>query len=194
MEYYKNYDLNDIVYFCEYDLIWKTEIWKDVVNYYGIYKISNLSRVKSLKRTVFRKGHCAIIKERILKQGLGENYLVVTLSKDSVAITRTVHQLVAETFLNHVPCGLEWVIDHIDNNKVNNQVYNLRIITQRENKSDKNEKYTSQYTGVSWVKRNSKWKADIRLNGKRISLGLFDNEYDAHIYYENDIISIKKGK
>ena len=45
-----------------------------------------------------------------------------------------VHVLVARTFLGFVPCGHELTVDHIDENKKNNKVSNLQILTDQENK------------------------------------------------------------
>ena len=110
------------------------EIWRDVINYKGIYQVSNLGRVKSLKR----KG---CLNDRILKpKPTSRGYLKVTLCINNEIKYKTVHQLVAEAFLNHTPCGMALVVDHIDNDKLNNCVNNLQVITQREN-SYKNNRY-----------------------------------------------------
>ena len=44
-----------------------------------------------------------------------------------------VHQLVAMAFLQHVPDGMNLVIDHINGDKQDNRVENLRIVTQKKN-------------------------------------------------------------
>lgn len=49
MEINKNYDLKEIVYFCEYDKVYKTEIFKDVPGYEELYQVSDLGRVRSFK-------------------------------------------------------------------------------------------------------------------------------------------------
>lgn len=153
----------------------KTEIWKDVIGYKGLYQVSNLGRVKSFRRN----------KEIILKPSIGDRgYYVVTLYNK-----RKIHQLVAESFLNHTPKGMSLVVDHINNNKLDNRVENLQIITQRENLI-KDKSCSSKYAGVSWFKLRNKWRASISKNGKKIHLGLFTNEYDAALSYQQALKQI----
>ena len=91
------------------------------------------------------------------------------------------------TFLNHNPDGHNIVVDHINSNKLDNRLENLRLISNRENlilgKSLKNK--TSKYTGVSFFKRDKKWRASIMINGKINNLGFFKDEYQAHLAYQN---------
>ena len=49
------------------------EVWKSIKDYYGIYEISNLGRVKSLKRIVKKEIYNINISEKILKQTLNIN-------------------------------------------------------------------------------------------------------------------------
>ena len=99
------------------------EIWKPIKNYEGIYEISNLGRVKSLKRIVKKEIHNINISEKILKQTLNINkYLMVSLNKNGIKKNVKVHLLVAESFLNHKTDSThKIVVDHIDNNKTNNK-------------------------------------------------------------------------
>lgn len=160
------------------------EIWKKVVGYEDLYQVSNFGRVKSL-------GNDATRKEKILNQASCTcGYLVICLYKNGIRKTRKVHQLVAESFLNHRPCGMKLVVNHIDFNRLNNQVSNLEITTQRDNANKKNHKSSSKYTGVCWEKRRKMWLATIRINGKLKFLGRFTNEIDAHNAYENALIII----
>ena len=160
------------------------EIYKDIPNYEGVYQVSNLGNVKSLPREVFRDTSNLQIKERILKGGLsGNGYITVVLRKDAKPKTFTIHKLVAITFLNHKPKGYKEVVDHIDGNRLNNKLNNLRLVTNRENCSVKN-RGSSKYTGVSWVKRPKKWQATIYINGKNKNLGHFDCETKAHLEYQ----------
>ena len=163
----------------------ETEIWKDIKDYEGLYQVSNLGRVKSLK----------FGKERILKGNKNFNgYSLVALYKDGKTKTITVHQLVAMAFLSHKPCGYKLVVDHINTVKTDNRLQNLQLITHRENLSkDKrwSSKYTSKYTGVFWYKRSQKWRAEIRINGKIKYLGSFKSELEASEAYQSKLETIK---
>ena len=150
---------------------------------YEDYQISNLGNVKSFK--------CG--KERVLKLiSHSVGYLVVGLSKEKKPKTFQVHQLVAMAFLNHKPCGHKLVVNHIDFNKTNNNVNNLEIITQRKNTNKKHLNSTSKYIGVSWNKRDKKWRADIWINGKLKYLGYFTNELKAAESYKTALNSVNK--
>ena len=101
------------------------EIWKDVVSYEKHYQVSSYGRVKSLDRVNVR-GHK--IKGKMLNPAYdGRGYLMVGLSLNGNQKSRKVHQLVAEAFLNHVPNGYGLLVDHIDNNKLNNNLSNLQV-------------------------------------------------------------------
>lgn len=162
------------------------EEWKDIPNYDGLYQVSNLGNVKSLSRTVLRNGkYPFLFKEKILKnQKHSSGYFHVRLRKDNKPKTYLTHQLVSMAFLNHKPNGYELVIDHINNNPLDNRLENLQIITQRENASKDVKNKTSKYTGVYWCKNKKKWKAAIRLNGFKKHLGTFINEEDANKIYK----------
>jgi len=166
------------------------EIWKDVIGYENLYQISNLGRVKSLERIVNRPNSPYKKKEKILSEHLNNGYLIVSLCKNSIRKSRTVHQLVAVEFLNHKPNGMNLVIDHINNIKTDNRVENLQIITQRENCS-KEKRGNSKYTGIYFCKSTNKWKARIRINDKRKYLGYFINEIEASNAYQNELKKIK---
>jgi len=70
-------------------------------------------------------------------------------------------------------------LDHINRNRSDNRIENLREVSQRENVLNKSirKDNTSGYTGV--VSFKDKWRATISDNGKRISLGDFENIEDA---------------
>ena len=153
------------------------EIWKEVKGLED-YKVSNLGRVKSLK----------FYKRKILKQTLsGDGYLRLNLNREGKQFTRTVHQLVAIAFLGHTPCGFTRVVDHINHDKQDNNVENLRITTQRGNCSNRSKQYSSKYVGVSWSKHKVKWQSKIKINGKENYLGLFTNELEASNAYQEKL-------
>lgn len=166
------------------------EIWKDVPNYEGFYKVSNLGRVKSLDRTITRKnGRKIHVKEKILKQTISNvGYFLVRLCKNGDEKNFQVHQLVAMAFLGYIPNGtMKIVIDHIDNNPLNNLLSNLQVTTARNNVSKDRKNKTSKYTGVCWEKQTKKWKASIRLNGKYKTIGRFTSEEEAFKSYKKEL-------
>ena len=167
------------------------EIWKQIENYQD-YQVSNLGRVKSLK-----KG-----KERILKAGVdGVGYFTVALCNlGQKAKTYKVHQLVAMAFLGHNPCKMKLVINHKDSNKLNNNIDNLEIVTPIENiRHSLMEKghdinslhHNSCISKIYWHKRYNKWQLVVRFNCKNKHLGYFDEKKLALIAlsnYQNSIM------
>ena len=166
-----------------------TEIWKGLPNYENLYEISSFGNVRSLDR-VFKmpKGiRRAKGKDKTFFLG-SSGYYAVDLLLDDKRKNIKVHQLVAMTFLNHIPCGLSIVVDHIDENRLNNNASNLRLTTSRFNSSRAYKNTSSKYTGVHFYR--GKWVSRIYYNGKRKNLGSFDNEYDAHLAYQKELIKL----
>ena len=161
------------------------EIWKDVVGYEGRYLISNTGKLKSILKN----------KEKLINGHIdSKGYLHYSLSwklKNKVVFCCYAHQLVAIEFLGHKLCGYNLVVNHKDFNRLNNNVQNLEIITQRENANKKHLKSSSKYTGVYWNKERKKWKVQILINAKRKSLGCFIDEYEAHLAYQNALKNIE---
>ena len=160
----------------------KEEVWKEVPNYSN-YMVSDKGRVKSLNFS--RTGQ-----ERILKQNIVRYYLAIDLYKEGKRKTFYIHKLVAIAFLSHVPCGHNLVVDHMDGNKLNNNLDNLQVVTNRDNLSRKGG--SSQYVGVSWSKQNKKWRAMIRVNSNIMHLGYFEDEVSASNAYKNKLKEILK--
>lgn len=86
----------------------------------------------------------------------------------------------------------EWpeYIDHIDRNKLNNRILNLRACTPQENNWNlpKHPKNKSGVTGVTWDAKRRKWYASISLDGKTKSLGAHSDIGDAKKAYEDAVI------
>ena len=163
------------------------EIWRDVPNYEGIYQVSSLGRVKSLSRIKLNKGKYPYTsKEKILKQHVNNNYMKVRISDKMLSV----HQVVAMAFLNHKIDGMNLVVDHINNNPLDNRLKNLQVITQRQNATKDKINKTSKYAGVSWHKALNKWRSYIKINDKQIHLGYFINEEDANLAYQNKLKQI----
>jgi hypothetical protein len=77
-------------------------------------------------------------------------------------------------------------IDHINCIRHDNRFCNLRLATHLDNarnRKKRNYRTSSKYKGVSWYSRHQKWIATIRVSGKSIHLGYFDDELSAHAAY-----------
>ena len=83
-----------------------------------------------------------------------------------------------------------WQVDHINNNRLDNQRANLRQCSLAENvrRVGCNSKNTSGFKGVFWEAARLTWRARIRVNGLRINLGSFATRYDAAIAYNKAAI------
>lgn len=108
------------------------EIWKDIPDYKGIYQISNLGRIKSLPR-MMQKRKCV---ETIKKPSLSnKGYYRIPLYNNGKAKYYAIHRLVAETFIPNLEN--KPTVDHIDRNRTNNMVSNLRWATYKEQRANR---------------------------------------------------------
>ena len=109
------------------------EVWKDIQGYEKVYQVSNLGRVKSLERYIIKNNNIKFyVRERILKQSkTGPDYWYVRLSYKGIVFKKSVHRLVAITFIPN-PLNKRCV-NHIDSNHLNNNVSNLEWNTYKEN-------------------------------------------------------------
>ena len=111
------------------------EIWKDVVGYEGLYLVSNFGRIVSLPRPINTPKGGKVSKLRILTPRLNSGgYYQVAFCINKTFKQPHIHKVVAEAFIpnpNNYP-----QVDHIDCDKLNNKVDNLRWCTQSMNNNN----------------------------------------------------------
>jgi hypothetical protein len=157
------------------------ESWK-MINGYANYEISSFGRVRNIKTS------------RVLKPGIETaGYSYVILCVKGVKRKYSIHRLTAGEFIDNVEN--KPFIDHIDNDKLNNNIVNLRWASKSENQWNKSKQNntSSIYKGVCMNKSAGKWVAQIKINGFIKYLGCFINEKDAANKY-NEIAEINFGE
>lgn len=109
------------------------EVWKDCKGFEGYYEISSKGRVRRKKgKTLYKDGRVAYFSQTILKQSNNKKgYPRVYLSMKSKKYTKTVHRLVAITFVPNPENKA--TVNHKDMNKENNCYTNLEWMTNKEN-------------------------------------------------------------
>lgn len=122
------------------------EVWKDIKDYEGLYQVSNLGRIRSLDHySKHHNGGTQFVKGRLLKDCVcGFGYRKVSLCKDGIAKSTNLHSLVAKTFIpnpNNLP-----EVNHINECKWDNAVWNLEWCTVEYNRSYGNRNTKSKET------------------------------------------------
>jgi len=137
------------------------EMWLQVRGY-PKYEVSSFGRIRNKKS------------KKILKLKSHRGYKRIGLCNNNKQKFFLVHRLVAEAFIPNQQN--KTCVDHVDHNKSNNNVVNLRWATHSENGMNKRRSTnnTSGVIGVSWNKRDHKWQANISIDGIRKHLGYFD--------------------
>jgi len=154
------------------------EIWKDISGYEGHYHVSSLGKIRSLK----------FGKEKEIKLQSNGQYLHTIFCRNGKRKTFLVHQLVAVAFLNHKPEGSKFVIDHINSNKLDNNIENLRIVSHRENNSK--ERTTKSGLPVGVRKMGNRFRSSIRIGNTRKNLGSFKTVEEASDSYQKELMKL----
>ena len=158
------------------------EIWKPIPDYEGLYEITLEGKVRSLNY-LGRKG-----KIQEMKPGLINEYLGVRLSKEGRRKLFGIHQLLAITFLGHTLNGHTLLVDHINNNPLDNRLDNLQIISNRENTTK--DKKRNLPTGVCFIPGEGKlstkrYQVRIWIEGEKKYIGTFSTPQEASQAYQN---------
>lgn len=113
--------------------------------------------------------------EKRRKDGSLVNVYAVTSKSRKVIM---MHRIIANP-------SIDFQVDHIDGNGLNNSRSNLRIATNRQNQYNRKNgaNNTSGVKCVSWDKASCKWKTTIRANSKKIHIGYFEEIEAAELAY-----------
>ena len=105
----------------------------------------------------------------------GRKYKVIRINKIRYRANRLAY------YMYHGIDPLQYLVDHKDNDSLNNKISNLRLATISQNGFNHKiyNTNTSGITGVSWIKRENKWAAQITAFGKMRHLGYFIDKEDA---------------
>ena len=156
------------------------EEWRKIDGYPN-YSVSNLGNVrndktgKALKCLLQKTGYHYI---GLYTKGTGAQ-------PDMMRFSRVVAKAFIPNPLNHP------IVDHIDRDKTNDAASNLRWCTLQQNNRNKSKQHgkSSQYIGVCWISESKNWKANIKINYKSLHLGMFENERDAAVAYNQYILA-----
>ncbi len=157
----------------EYD----DEVFARIEGYDFDYAISNYGRILNINT------------KRFLKPGVrNDGYMQVGFVKNKKTVARLVHRLLGNAFLKND--SNRPLIDHIDRNKLNNSLSNLRWADYQVNSANttKRKNTTSKYKGINYDKARNKWRCQICINYQRIFLGRFDTENEAVLFVNDYII------
>ena len=165
-----------------------SEEYKPIVGWDKFYSVSNLGNIKN------------ITTNKTLKPFISNGYYLVKLANPKKQLR--VHRLVAKAFVSNP--NMLGIVDHADNDKLNNNSNNLRWCTPAQNRYNSKGYGKSKYIGVSehtsknkYFKKKTKeevvytstrWLAHIKVGDKYMHLGRFINEEDAAQAYDNAAI------
>ena len=153
----------------------------NVATYEGLYAVTDTGHVYSLKTG------------KELKPIVGsQGYLQICLNKNGVKQTTYIHKIVYYSFnkQNKLTSLDDLVIDHIDGNKTNNNLDNLRKITNRENTARAMNNPWGR--GVHYYPARNKYSAAININNVRYHLGMFLTAEEAHNSYQTALCNFQK--
>lgn len=151
------------------------EIWKDVVGYEGIYMVSNLFNIKSIRNNKYRAKV-----EKILKFHFNGHYYGVKLYRDGKSKYHKIHKIYADAFLPN-PENKPFV-NHINGIKTDNRIENLEWVTASENQK---HSYRIGLSKPSFLRRKPISMFDSNMN----YVCDFDSTYHAYRFLNPNAIN-----
>jgi hypothetical protein len=155
-------------------------------------------RVKNMKELKTENGYIVLLDNEdhfALKQ---YRWYAVRIDKNPNSALYAVRYSKGKTVSLHreiMQTPKDMVVNHANHNTLDCQRRNMRNCTHAENGRDcVKQNTTSKYIGVSWIKRYNKWKAARRRDGKKYDLGRFNNEDEAAIAYNADVLLYSTGR
>jgi len=159
----------------------KQEEWRPVVMGKYKYMASSNGRVASIKSD----GSYRI---RQHSKPAPRGYFVLSIrTEDGRTIPKPVHEFISLAFLGAKPKG--FYVDHINRNRLDNSVENLRYVSPRENALNSENTLRKKYGTLPGAcfhkstKTDKKWHSYIKIDGRSIYLGSFKTEIEAHLAY-----------
>ena len=116
-------------------------------------------------------------------------YVVLHLAYNNTLITYKAHRLAWLYVYGYTPK----MLDHINGDRADNRIANLRLTTDRENACNRKMHREGKLPGCFLDKRYNKWQAQLRINGKNIPLGMYADQRSAHEAYLAALKEVEQG-
>jgi len=142
------------------------------LEYYKLYYWCDKNSRGKLKKPYWRE-------KKINSTNTG-GYLITGINNQLFAFHRIVYYAYNQDW--NITFSFDNTIDHIDRNKSNNNIFNLRIANSRE--QSLNRDFSTNAKGYYYNKRDKIYQSQICLNNKKISLGMYDTEQQASNKYQ----------
>jgi len=157
------------------------EEWKLIDGYNGAYRVSNLGRVQTCKNGRWGKTNRWRDMRGYMHTTTGYWFLRLR-NHPFKGETKSLHRIIAEAFIPN-PFKKQ-MVNHIDGNRLNNDIKNLEWVSNRENVLHGYKiKNPQKLMGAILDKRDGRYASTINVDGKSKYLGWFKSEYDAHVAY-----------
>ena len=129
------------------------------------------------RKAFTQKNNKHIPEYKIIETGNMNGYTSLSVNYKKM----TYHRIVWILHYGEIPKKM--VIDHIDGNKTNSRIENLRLVTHRENCQNFPQHRNGKLAGCYYHKPSKKWRAHAMVEGKQCHLGYFRTMEEAHQAY-----------